>query len=170
MGGPPPTHAQAEPLSNLGVANTGETRVVAPTAEPLPFTRAQQKRNVAGQTAIKIRARRTDKQCVSYWQLIAAGFTSSTNPCNLLILLDGLELPIRQGWRVAVMEVEDVYDELRMGEKTPDAIRELLLYATTNWIVKPRFLLLAGDASYAPRDHRGLGETELVPTRLSDTA
>lgn len=75
-----------------------------------------------------------------------------------------------QGWRVAVIEVEDVYDELRQGQKDPAALRELLNYAAAHWTVKPRYVLLAGRASYDPRDYRGLGASDLVPTQLLDTA
>jgi hypothetical protein len=75
-----------------------------------------------------------------------------------------------QGWRVAVIDVEDVYDEWRQGQKDPAALRELLSYAATNWLVKPHYVLLAGKATYDPRDYRGLGETDLVPTQLIDTA
>jgi autotransporter-associated beta strand protein len=75
-----------------------------------------------------------------------------------------------QGWRVALVEVEDAYDELRQGQKDPAAVRELLRYAASSWTVKPRYVLLAGKATYDPRDYRGVGDFDLVPTQLIDTA
>jgi subtilisin-like proprotein convertase family protein len=73
-----------------------------------------------------------------------------------------------QGWRVAVIDVEDVYDELRFGHKDPTALTELLSYAVRNWQVKPRFVLLGGKATYDPRNYSGAGEFDLTPTRLAD--
>lgn len=73
-----------------------------------------------------------------------------------------------QGLRVAIVDVEDVYDECAFGVKSPEAIREFLRNATTAWAIPPRFAVLVGDGSQDPRDYLGLGP-ELVPTRLVDT-
>jgi Peptidase family C25 len=75
-----------------------------------------------------------------------------------------------QGLRVAVVDVEDVYDEFSFGNKTPQALKDFVAYAANNWQRAPRFLLLAGSASYDARNYLGFGDTDLVPTKLIDTA
>ncbi|HKQ08912.1 MAG TPA: C25 family cysteine peptidase [Blastocatellia bacterium] len=74
-----------------------------------------------------------------------------------------------QGLRVAVVDVEDLFDEFSYGNKSADAIRDFLGYAATKWQRAPRFVLLLGDASYDPKNYLGRGEFDLVPTKLIDT-
>ena len=75
----------------------------------------------------------------------------------------------RQGLRVRVIDVEDVFDEFSYGEKSPQAIKDFLSFARTGWD-EARFVLLVGDASYDPKDYLGAGNWDLVPTKLIDTA
>jgi hypothetical protein len=44
-----------------------------------------------------------------------------------------------------------------------------LTTAKSNWKIKPRFVLLAGDGSYDPKGFLGFGDSDLVPTGLVDT-
>lgn len=74
-----------------------------------------------------------------------------------------------QGLKVALIDVEDLYDEFSFGHKSPQAIKDFLRYAGTNWIEPPKYVLLAGTASYDPKDYNGFGSYDLVPTRLIDT-
>ncbi len=74
-----------------------------------------------------------------------------------------------QGFSVAVVDLEDIYDEFSFGQKTPLAIRDFLTYGKSHWKKKPRFVLFAGDASFDPRNYLGFGDTDLVPTKLIDT-
>src|SRR5581483_26467 len=73
-----------------------------------------------------------------------------------------------QGLSVTIADIEDVYDELNFGIKSADAITSLLAQAK-NWREPPQFLLLAGDASFDPRNYLGLGDYDLVPTMIIDT-
>jgi hypothetical protein len=75
-----------------------------------------------------------------------------------------------QGLSVALVDVEDVYDEFSFGSKTPQAIKDFLQRAKSNWQKTPRFVLLVGDASYDPRNFLGYGDLDFVPTQLVDTA
>jgi hypothetical protein len=75
-----------------------------------------------------------------------------------------------QGWTVALVDVEDLYDEFGFGNKTPQALRDFLLRARVYWRKPPGFVLLVGDASMDPRNYLGLGSFDLVPTKLIDTA
>lgn len=100
------------------------------------------------------------------------------NGADLLIIsrgdfLGGLE-PLRdwrqrQGLSVAMVDIEDVYDEFSFGQKTPQALKDFLYYAATTWKKAPRFALLAADASYDPKNYLGLGNADFVPTKLVDT-
>ncbi|HJQ25360.1 MAG TPA: C25 family cysteine peptidase [Blastocatellia bacterium] len=74
-----------------------------------------------------------------------------------------------QGLRVALVDVEDLFDEFSYGNKSAYAIRDFLAYAATNWRRAPRFVLLFGDASYDPKNYLGRGDFDLVPTKLLDT-
>jgi hypothetical protein len=103
---------------------------------------------------------------------------AATEGADLLIighrsLLPALE-PLRglresQGLKVAVVDVESVYDEFAFGVKSPQAIRDLLACAINTWSRPPRYLLLVGDTSFDPRNYLGYGFLDLVPTKLVDT-
>ncbi|HEX5736202.1 MAG TPA: C25 family cysteine peptidase [Blastocatellia bacterium] len=75
-----------------------------------------------------------------------------------------------QGLSVSVVDIEDLYDEFRHGQRTPHALRDFLIYAGTSWKKAPRFALLVGDASIDPKDYLGVGDFDFVPTRLIDTS
>ena len=108
-----------------------------------------------------------------------SSWRTATNAADLVIIghrtfLDGLE-PLRtlrenQGLSVAVVDVEDVYDEFSYGQKTPQAIRDFLSFAATNWQRAPRFVLLAGSASRDPKNYLGFGDLDLVPAKNIDTS
>jgi hypothetical protein len=80
------------------------------------------------------------------------------------------QLRRNQGMMVSVVDVEDLYDEFTFGEHSPQAIHDFLERATTTWTRQPRYVLLAGDSSYDPKNYFGQGLNDLVPTKLIDTA
>ncbi len=51
------------------------------------------------------------------------------------------------GHRVEVVNVDAVYDQFNHGIAHPRAIRDLVAWGTQHWKIKPRYLLLVGDAS-----------------------
>ncbi|MEJ5359477.1 MAG: C25 family cysteine peptidase [Desulfobacterales bacterium] len=74
------------------------------------------------------------------------------------------------GLRTAVVDVEDVFDEFAFGYPAPGAIRDFLAFARANWPPPaPRFLLLAGDASYDFKDNWNFGTACLLPAPLRYT-
>ena len=75
-----------------------------------------------------------------------------------------------QGRKVAVIDVTDLYDEFNYGEKTPYALKNFLSTANTQWHLKPHFVLLAGDATFDPKNYLKQGNYDLVPTYLVDTS
>jgi len=75
-----------------------------------------------------------------------------------------------KGLSVALIDIEDIYDEFSFGVKSPKAIKDFLALAKSNWQKPPRFVLLVGDASSDPRNYLGYGDFDLVPTKLVETA
>ena len=67
--------------------------------------------------------------------------------------------------RAAVVDVEDLYDEFNFGVRGPEAIRSFL-QSTLQWKVRPRWVLLVGDASIDPRNYLGYGSFDFLPTKL----
>jgi len=54
-----------------------------------------------------------------------------------------------QGMKVAVIDIEDIYDEFHWGIPNPIALKDFFSWAHDNWeSPRPRFVLLAGDASW----------------------
>jgi len=76
-----------------------------------------------------------------------------------------LQMRKQQGYAVAVVDVEDLYDENSYGEHGPQAIADFLVQAKS-WKRAPRYVMLMGDASYDVKNYLGLGENDLVPTKL----
>ena len=74
-----------------------------------------------------------------------------------------------QGLSVAVIDVENIYDEFSFGNKSPLAIRDFLAYTKSHWLKAPRYVLLMGDATYDPKNNLGFGDNDLLPTKLIDT-
>jgi len=75
-----------------------------------------------------------------------------------------------QGQTVALVPVDDLYDEYNFGERSPYALRSFLSAAVDNWKTPPQSVLLVGDASFDPRNYLGLGDFDFVPTRIIETA
>ncbi len=88
---------------------------------------------------------------------------SSRQADYIVITHPGLRAPIeplvefhrQRGLNVAVVEVDDIYDEFNHSLLDPASIREFLSYAYHQWQPpKPRFVLLVGDAGWrAERSH-----------------
>ncbi len=56
------------------------------------------------------------------------------------------------GFRTAVIEIEDIYDEFSFGIVDPQAIKDFLNYAVGNWQPPaPSYVILIGDASWDPK-------------------
>jgi MYXO-CTERM domain-containing protein len=75
---------------------------------------------------------------------------------------------VREGLQVAVVDIQDVYDEFSAGEKDAMAIQAFLSNARS-WPNPPSFVLLAGRATYDPRGWLGQPELDQVPTALIET-
>jgi hypothetical protein len=124
----------------------------------------------------------TDEQAAPAERLtanVASSWWSQTAGADYLIITRGdlitsleplVQLRRNQGMVVRVVDVEDLYDEFSFGQHSPQAIHDFLQRAMGAWTRQPCYLLLAGDASYDPKNYLGQGMNDLVPTRLIDTA
>ena len=74
-----------------------------------------------------------------------------------------------QGLKVALVDVEDLYDEFTFGAHDPQAIKTFLAHAWRQWQPAPRYVILAGDATSDPRNYLGQLARDFVPTKTVDT-
>jgi hypothetical protein len=75
-----------------------------------------------------------------------------------------------QGLRVAVATTEQIYLKFGSGMQSPEAITDFLRWAVDSWPKPaPRFVLLAGDASYDPLDYLDAPYKNLVPSTFVST-
>jgi hypothetical protein len=71
-----------------------------------------------------------------------------------------------QGLRVKLVVLEDVYDAYGGGLPTPEALRAFLRATQADWTRRPRYVVLAGDASYDTRDYLGAPNKNWLATQL----
>ncbi len=107
----------------------------------------------------------------SSWHAPQAGsdIVMITHPSFTKALQPLADLRRSQGKSVAVVTVDDLYDEFNFGERSPQALRDFLASATGNWKTHPHYVLLMGDASFDPRNYLGFGSDDFVPTRIVET-
>ena len=76
----------------------------------------------------------------------------------------------QQGLRVAVVTTAQIYQRFNAGMQSPDAITDFLRWAVQTWPQPaPRFVLLAGDASYDPLDYLKAPYKNLIPGKFVST-
>ncbi len=66
-------------------------------------------------------------------------------------------------FEVALVDVEDIYDEFSGGLLDPMAIRSFVSFAVANWDPAPTFITLIGDGTYDYKNHRGNSHTNWIP-------
>ncbi len=72
------------------------------------------------------------------------------------------------GFDVALVKVQDIYDEWSYGRIDPMAIRSFLSYAYHNWATPPGYVLLVGDGHYDYNKVTTQPLPMLVPPYLAD--
>jgi hypothetical protein len=144
-----PAQGNTIPTSITVVTPGGGTRSL------LAFVDSKQAAKVAANKPSSLRLSSNQADLV----IIGAGdFSSSLQ--SLQALRQG------QGIQTMLVDVEDVYDEFSFGQKSPNALKDFLSYARTNWKKAPKYVLLGGMASFDPRNYMGLGNTDFVPTKI----
>jgi len=125
---------------------------------------------IAGGQARQVDGLRANVPSALWTQKAGADYVLITT-AELLPAFEPLaQLRRNQGMIVALVDVEDVYDEFSFGKHSPQALRDFLQRAVKSWKRQPHFVLFAGDASYDPKNYLGQGFNDLVPTKLVDTA
>jgi hypothetical protein len=74
-----------------------------------------------------------------------------------------------QGLPSRVASLTDVYNEFNDGIPEPAAVVAFLRYASANWAVPPRYVVLAGDGTYDYRNCKGMNDN-LLPPLLTRTS
>jgi hypothetical protein len=110
----------------------------------------------------------TDSDSGADWILIThrdLGWDGNGNPLSWLSdLSDHREV---QGLRVKTVDIAQIYDGFAYGIVSPQAIKDFIAYAYTNWTKPaPRYVLIVGDASYDVKDNWGVGTVTYVPSYL----
>ena len=75
-------------------------------------------------------------------------------------------------FNVEVVDVADIYDEYSYGLLSGDAVHSFLQHVHETWtsqIASKKYVLLMGDASYDPKNFRGFGNFDHVPTKIINT-
>ena len=100
------------------------------------------------------------------WRIAGSSWHSAQAGADMVIIsygdfIDSLALaPLvalrqSQGLRVAVVDVEDLYDEFNFGVESPYAIRSFLSAVKANWSTKQAYVLLMGNGTFDPRNYLG---------------
>ncbi|MFM8322093.1 MAG: C25 family cysteine peptidase [Chloroflexota bacterium] len=97
----------------------------------------------------------------------AADYILITPPAFYNDMLPLAAFRSNQGLRVKVVTTDQIYDEFSGGLVDPQAIHDFLAAAYTGWTrPAPRYVLLAGDGNYDPRNYQGAGETSFIPAYI----
>ncbi len=72
-----------------------------------------------------------------------------------------------QGWTVAAVAVEALYDAWSGGQVHPEAIRSFLRYAAATWETAPVAVVLVGDGTSDPRNYLGRNNRTWIPPYLA---
>ncbi len=74
-----------------------------------------------------------------------------------------------QGYTVAVVDVQAIYDNWSFGQVAPDAIRDFLRYAAATWNRPPLAVTLVGDGTSDPHDYlrQGALNVNFIPPYLA---
>jgi hypothetical protein len=73
-----------------------------------------------------------------------------------------------QGMITMVISLEDILDEFNHGNLHPEAVRDFLRFAYTNWRQPPQYVVFLGEGSYDYRNLLGHGDS-MVPTLMVST-
>lgn len=83
-------------------------------------------------------------------------------------LLDAVEplanLRAQQGFRVQLVDVEDIYSEFGQGLRDAQVVKNFIQYAVANWTPpSPSYIVLVGDGTDDPRNDLNYGVSGTVP-------
>lgn len=73
-----------------------------------------------------------------------------------------------QGVSGKIINIADIYDEYAFGRAEPEALTEFLR-DTGRWSVKPKYIFLAGNATFDPKNYLGSNVPNRIPTVIGRT-
>ncbi|MFH1744043.1 MAG: C25 family cysteine peptidase, partial [bacterium] len=74
-----------------------------------------------------------------------------------------------QGYRIQVVDVQNIYDEWNNGQPSCQAIKEFLAHTLLAWQPPlPQYVIFIGDASWDHRDNQETGILDLVPSYVPE--
>src|SRR5205085_4581011 len=76
-----------------------------------------------------------------------ADFVIITNRAFAASVQPLADLRQSQGYRVSVVDVDNVYDEFSYGVHSPQAVKDFLNWTYTRWQVQPRFVMFTGSGT-----------------------
>ncbi len=89
-----------------------------------------------------------------------AGFMNALEPL--------LQLRRDQGYKVASVDVQDIYDAWSYGHVSSAAIRTFLRYAHASWSPTPISVVLVGDGTWDPHNYEEKDNINFIPPYLAD--
>ncbi len=72
------------------------------------------------------------------------------------------------GYRVLVVTPERIMNTFNHGIQNPEAIKTFLGYASQNWFIKPKYVVLAGDGTYDYKNHTENQDSVLPPVMVKN--
>ena len=78
-----------------------------------------------------------------------------------------INLRASQGFRVQAVNLEDIYSEFGLGDRTAETIKSFIQYASTQWSAPAlKYVVLVGDGNYDLKNELGYASTNNVPIHL----
>lgn len=74
-----------------------------------------------------------------------------------------------EGLSVAVVDLDDAFDEFSFGVRDPRGLQAFIGHALDRWSIRPQYVLLVGDGTYDPRDYFGYGPVDRLPAKPFDS-
>jgi len=117
------------------------------------------------------------KQVASIRQANTANLLDTSNRADYFIIAHneflGAIQPLANyraalGLKVALIDVQHIYDTFNYGRVSPQAIRDFLIYAYGNWQTpgSSSYVLLVGDGTFDPRNYRSDSARTFIPPYL----
>lgn len=67
-----------------------------------------------------------------------------------------------------IVLLKDIYNEFNDGIADPQAIKDFIVYASSNWVQPPRYIVLAGQGTFDYKDKKNYGDC-IIPAMLVKT-
>lgn len=116
------------------------------------------------------------KKPLSIRPLRSSAWRARTNQADLVIITTENLSPSlakladwrrQQGLSVALVSVEDIYDQFGYGEALPESIKTFIQYTLTSWAdPSPAYLLIVGEASYDYNNYLGGPTLNVIPAPM----